>query len=214
LTLSRRGPKKIQYTLIAHLSQDPSPFFARGMTIPEDRRFPRERHTYFTSRHNLCGNSCDHSHIERKWMREPEREHSGSRVGAYYPWPPNKAGEKTVEHLRTESPSTLIGIELERRPPTNVPGDIRMVFGRATPGYYAHRYPNRETWCGAKVMQGRDRTLLYSLPRRTLGEYELCYEHQLKYLASLPETTEYQDKYLAHLPTEKRIFSRGQSHMK
>ncbi|KAF5401498.1 hypothetical protein PHET_04285 [Paragonimus heterotremus] len=190
--------------------EDPSPFFARGMSIPEDRRFPRERHTYFTSRHNLCGNSSDHSYVEKKWMREPEREHSGSRVGAYYPWPPSKAGEKTEKHLRTESPSTLIGIELESRPLTNLPGDIRMAFGRATPGYYAHKYPNRETWCGAKVMQGRDMTSLYSLPRRTLNEYEICNEQQFKYLASLPETTEYQDKYLAHLPTEKkRVSFRG-----
>ncbi|VDP82625.1 unnamed protein product [Echinostoma caproni] len=113
-------------------------------------------------------------------------------------------GEKIKKHLHTESIVDFHGIELVRRPPTNLIGPITMANGRAVPGYYAPRYPNQRTWSKSTVMNGRNPNFLYGLPERTFAHYEMCDENQKCYLASLPETTEYQDRYLGHLPTEKR----------
>ncbi|KER18814.1 hypothetical protein T265_15811, partial [Opisthorchis viverrini] len=192
-------------TLICHPSfQHSSPFFSRGSSLPSDRRFLKDRFSRVVSGNNLYGRSLDHSHISSKWSRFPERENSGSRVGAVYPWPPNKAGDRVSEHLRVESPMSLVGTELDRRPPTNLPTGISMAFGRAAPGYYAPRYPNRETCFGSNVRRVRDPNFLYSLSERTLEQYEMCDQYRRKHLSELPETTEYQDRFLAHIPTEKK----------
>lgn len=56
-------------------------------------------------------------------------------------------GDKINSHLKWERGETLMGIELERRPPTNRPGDVYMAFGRAAPGYYEQRYPSKHHPC-------------------------------------------------------------------
>ncbi|CAH8570114.1 unnamed protein product [Dicrocoelium dendriticum] len=125
------------------LFQNPSSFFSTSNNKSTNRRFVRDRYTGTISRYNLYGNSTDLQFITDRWSRIPVGEFNGSRVGAYFPWPPNKAGERVQKHLVSESPESMFNTELTRRPPTNLPGRIRMAFGRAAPGYYAERFPSK-----------------------------------------------------------------------
>lgn len=57
------------------------------------------------------------------------------------------SGERVEKYdSRSISCNALLGIEIEHRPPTNIPGPIKMAFGRAAPGYYAQKYPSRYSW--------------------------------------------------------------------
>ncbi|CAL8078187.1 unnamed protein product [Calicophoron daubneyi] len=196
-----RRPDVKQRTLVP---PRPGVLFSCGTPIPQLRNFPKDRYTYLFKGENLYGKSPNLQYIGDVWSRYPDWDRRGSRLGAYYPWPPLKAGEKVAKHLKEESPSSLLGTELIRRPPTNLPGPVTMAFGRAAPGYYAKRFPNKETWFSSNVLHHRDPTWVYSLPKRTLEEYGVCDQHQIQYIKGLDETTEYQDRYLAHIPVENR----------
>ncbi|TPP61270.1 hypothetical protein FGIG_02319 [Fasciola gigantica] len=184
--------------------EDTSSLFSHALPVPKGGYFPKDRYAYTIKGENLYGKSKNLQYIGEIWSRCPKLDRDGSRAGAYFPWPPDKAGDKILKHLHNESIASMQGIELRRRPPTNLPGPITMAFGRATPGYYALRYPNRETWTNSTVRHGRDPNFLYGLHERTFAHYEMCDERQKRYLDNLPETTEYQDRYLGHLPTGKQ----------
>ncbi|KAA0197205.1 hypothetical protein FBUS_05148 [Fasciolopsis buskii] len=124
------------------LRDDPSTLFVQAAPIPKDRYFPKDRYAYTIKGENLYGRSKNLQYIGEMWTRCPKLDRDGSRVGAYIPWPPDKAGDKIRKHFHSESTSSMHGIELRRRPPTNLPGPVTMAFGRATPGYYALRFPS------------------------------------------------------------------------
>uniref|UniRef100_A0A5K4EP99 Uncharacterized protein n=1 Tax=Schistosoma mansoni TaxID=6183 RepID=A0A5K4EP99_SCHMA len=95
-------------------------------------------------KYNLNENLSDLQTLSENWSSYPVSNYNCSRPGAFFPWPRNITGKRVEKHdNRSISPNALLGIEIERRPPTNIPGPIKMAFGRAAPGYYAQKYPSR-----------------------------------------------------------------------
>ncbi|CAH8833443.1 unnamed protein product [Trichobilharzia szidati] len=183
---------------------EPGVLFSSGSTAHDHKNLLVNRYTKTIDKSNLCGASPDFHYVDELRSRVPNSKYNGSRPGAFFPWPRYMAGEKVEKLSRSLSPSTLIGIEMERRPPTNLPGPIKMAFGRAAPGYYAQRYPNEETWFNSNVLHNRVSIPRFGSPSRTLDDYEVCDTRLKQYLSELNELTEYQDKYLAHTPSVKK----------
>ncbi|CAH8474554.1 unnamed protein product [Heterobilharzia americana] len=165
--------------------------------------FSHDRCTKSSDGVDLCGNSPDIQYVDEFRSKYPVTKYNGSRPGAFFPWPRNMAGERVVEYNRSLPLNNMIGIEMERRPSTNLPGEIKMAFGRAAPGYYAQKYPNKETWFNSNVLHNRVSIPRFGSPSRTQEDYRVCNTRLKQYLTGLNEVTEYQDKYLAHTPSIK-----------
>lgn len=71
--------------------------------------------------------------------RLPEK-YNGSGEDAFPKWYPNRAGERTGDHLRASLPAErFVSIDMYRRPPTARSGGIIFDHGRSNDGYYLPR---------------------------------------------------------------------------
>ncbi|KAK4472242.1 hypothetical protein MN116_003513 [Schistosoma mekongi] len=171
----------------------------------ESKHFSEKISTHTIDRNNLNDDSNDSKLVSKIWSRYPDANYHSSRPGAFFPWPQNIIGKRIEKHnSRSISPKALLGIEIERRPPTNIPGSIRMAFGRAAPGYYAKKYPGKETWFHSNVLHFHTSLPRYNPFSRNLDSYQSD-DYQFKnYLFNINDITEYQDKYLLHTTIIKR----------
>jgi hypothetical protein len=65
---------------------------------------------------------------------------NGCSEQAYPKWYPNRAGERTLSHLRENQPvERFVSIDTFRRPPTSRSGEIIFDHGRPNDGYYLPR---------------------------------------------------------------------------
>lgn len=67
-------------------------------------------------------------------------QYDGCSAEAYPKWYPNKAGERTLSHLKDGEPvERYVAIDMFRRAPTARPGQIIFDHGRPNDGYYLQR---------------------------------------------------------------------------
>ena len=67
-------------------------------------------------------------------------EYNGCTADAFPKWKPNRAGERTLSHLRDSEPvERFVAIDMYRRPPTARTGHIVFDHGRPNDGYYLQR---------------------------------------------------------------------------
>lgn len=72
-------------------------------------------------------------------------EYSGCTADAYPKWYPNRAGERTLAHLRDGEPvERYVAIDMFRRAPTARSGQIIFDHGRPNDGYYLPRNACKE----------------------------------------------------------------------
>ncbi|CAH8447189.1 unnamed protein product [Schistosoma turkestanicum] len=154
---------------------------------------------------NLDENSSDLQSVNQILPRYCDTNYYSSRPGAFFPWPQNVAGKIIGKRSgRNSAPSALLGIEIEHRPPTNIPGSIKMAFGRAAPGYYAHKSSNKKTWFDSDVLHHHVPILKFDPSPRNLDDYKKYYDNYKECLHNVNKLTEYQDKYLIHTPSLKK----------
>jgi hypothetical protein len=69
----------------------------------------------------------------------PEK-YNGCKEDSYPKWYPNRAGDRTLAHLREGEPvERYVSIDMYRRPPTSRSGQIIFDHGRPNDGYYLQR---------------------------------------------------------------------------
>ncbi|XP_018645222.1 hypothetical protein Smp_140370 [Schistosoma mansoni] len=137
------------------------------------KHLSREISTDSMEKYNLNENLSDLQTLSENWSSYPVSNYNCSRPGAFFPWPRNITGKRVEKHdNRSISPNALLGIEIERRPPTNIPGPIKMAFGRAAPGYYAQKYPSKETWFNSTALHRHIPIIRFNPFSRDLDNYK------------------------------------------
>ncbi|CAH8456141.1 unnamed protein product [Schistosoma margrebowiei] len=162
----------------------------------------REISTNSPEKYNLNENLSDLQTVSEISPSYPVSNYNSSRPGAFFPWPRNIKGERIEKYdSRSISYNSLLGIEIDHRPPTNIPGPIKMAFGRAVPGYYAQKYPSKETWFNSNALHRHIPIIRFNPFSRNLDNYKNYNNEYKEHLYRVNELTEYQDKYLANTPS-------------
>lgn len=86
-------------------------------------------------------------------------EYNGSMGEGYPKWYPNRAGERTLGHLRGGEPAErYVSIDMYRRPPTARAGQIIFDHGRPNDGYYLQRNACK---CSARYNRNGNTCLIF-----------------------------------------------------
>ncbi|CAF1158835.1 unnamed protein product [Rotaria sordida] len=137
----------------------------------------------------------------------PEK-YNGSTADGYPKWYPNRAGERTLAHLREGIPvERYVSIDMFRRPPTGRSGQIIFDHGRPNDGYYLQRNGYDTTWFGSNIELNR-RHILDSIQPKTRTEYEQekinQQNHYRKENNKWPYLSEYGEQFVLGTTVERK----------
>jgi len=169
-------------------------------------RLYNDRFCKVTSQHLVRGYSGTHSFgwIDEQYQRKPAAPYDSCRGRAAVRWGPSKAGERTKKHFDGEGIDRYTNIDMYRRNPTNLAGQVVMDCGRPADGYYAKKYPSSSTWFGSTAPLNRTR-ILDSVRPKTSEEYAEIWnkeqDNRSARCGKWPEFSEYTNKYLLQTKT-------------
>ncbi|KAK3105325.1 hypothetical protein FSP39_022664 [Pinctada imbricata] len=194
---------------IKNLKKEPGAHFFTKKTKPyPDQGWYLDRYATTTNEHLIRGRSrtMPYCWIDTQWQRDPPTLHNTCRLGASERWGPDKVGNRSMQHFnKPEDSKRFLNIEVYRRQPTNLPGQINMAHGRPAEGYYALKYPNSTTWFGSSVPLNRTQ-ILQDINPKTTEEYETIRKFQEQKVRErkdqYPHYSEYTDKFAARTKVE------------
>lgn len=134
---------------ISHVERTASPIFFSKKRIDTAtgafRRF-RQRQTDSIPMSQLrmggsVGGGTEYTFVTPQgYTSKLQEEYNGCSAEAFPKWYPNKAGERTLSHMRESEPvERFVAIDMFRRAPTARPGQIIFDHGRPNDGYYLQR---------------------------------------------------------------------------
>ncbi|CAF2742398.1 unnamed protein product [Rotaria sp. Silwood2] len=135
-------------------------------------------------------------------------EYNGCTGNAFPKWYPNRAGERTLGHLRDGEPvERYVSIDMFRRPPTGRSGQIIFDHGRPNDGYYLQRNGYDTTWFHSDLNLNRHH-ILESIQLKTMAEYEQQHaeqQHQYRQAKEKwPHLSEYDDQFVLKSKVERK----------
>jgi len=90
----------------------------------------------------VVGGGTEYTYVTpQAYTSKLPEQYNGCREDAYPKWYPNRAGERTLGHLRDAvvPVERFVSIDMYRRPPTARAGQIIFDHGRPNDGYYLPR---------------------------------------------------------------------------
>ncbi|CAF1491971.1 unnamed protein product [Rotaria magnacalcarata] len=135
-------------------------------------------------------------------------EYNGCGENGFPKWYPNRAGERTLGHLRNGEPTErFVSIDMFRRAPTARSGQIIFDHGRPNDGYYLQRYGYNTTWFHSDLNLNRH-NILDSIEMKATADYEQKQvEQQEQYRKAndiWPHLSEYSDQFVLKTKAEQK----------